>query len=203
MDLKTIKQIIKKCLVLFHLYEIKEKEKFFTKDFFQSKKYIIGDYTYGNPNVLDWGGNSNLEIGKFCSIAAEVTIFLGGNHRIDWNSTYPFMVIFNENPLATLIKGHPASKGDVKIGNDVWIGYGATIMSGISIGDGAVIAAKSVITKNIEPYEIWGGNPAKLIKKRFSEEKINYLTDLKWWNWDFETIQNNIDKLCSKSTLIN
>lgn len=98
---------------------------------------------------------SNLIIGKFCSIAGGVTIFLGGNHRLDWISTYPFNMLEEEFPEAKMIKGHPATKGDVKIGNDVWIGQNAVIMSGIIIGNGAVIAANSVVTKNIKDYEVW------------------------------------------------
>jgi acetyltransferase-like isoleucine patch superfamily enzyme len=173
----------------------KAKKSFFTKDIFKDKPYSIGDYTYGKPEILFDNSGAKLTIGKFCSIADEVTIFLGGNHRTDWISTYPFKIIFGDHPIAFKIKGHPATKGDVNIGNDVWIGHGVTIMSGISIGDGAVIAAKSVITKDVGSYEIWGGNPAKKIKNRFTESEIEKLISIAWWNWDIKEILNKSDLL--------
>jgi len=174
-------------------------EAFFTKDHFKNKSYIIGDYTYGKPTVLFDNNDANLIIGKFCTIAGNTTIFLGGNHRTDWITTYPFNILFNNHPIASKIVGHPKTNGDVVIGNDVWIGYGATIMSGIKIGNGAVIAAHSVVTKNIGDYEIWGGNPAKFLKKRFSESEINCLLKLKWWDWKVEKILENSNVLCNSS----
>lgn len=92
---------------------------------------------------------------------------------------------------------HPKSNGDVIIGNDVWIGYGATLMSGVKVGDGAVIAANSVVTKNVEPYTIVGGNPAKVIRKRFEKEVIEKLLKIQWWNWDDSKINKNLKFLCS------
>ena len=163
-----------------------------------NKKFskFIGDYTYGNPIILDWGEGAKIKIGKFCSIAEKVTIFLGGEHRIDWITTYPFMV--NDDwPTAKKIKGHPKTKGDVIIGNDVWIGYGVTILSGVTIGDGAVIGSMSLITKDIEPYSIVGGIPSHLIKKRFDEETIKKLLKIKWWNWSETKINQNIIIFCS------
>ncbi|MGG1959725.1 CatB-related O-acetyltransferase [Bacillus pumilus] len=151
--------------------------------------YNIGDFSYAGPDfqVLTWGEGTTLNIGKFCSIANEVKIFLGGEHRTDWVTTYPFNQIFKE---AAHIKGHPKSKGDVQIGHDVWIGYGATIMSGVCIGNGAVIGANSVITKNVPPYAIAAGNPQQLMKYRFSSETIEKLQLLEWWNLEFTVIQS-------------
>lgn len=179
----------------------KEAESvFYTKDFFKRKKFIIGEFTYGKPSVIFENYQANLFIGKFCSIADGVTIFLGGNHRPDWISTYPFNSIPNQDFEAfTKIKGHPATKGNVIIGNDVWIGLNTTILSGVTIGDGAVIAAGSVVTKNVRPYEIWGGNPAKLIKKRFDEDTIKKLLEIKWWEWDMKKIKENVPKLMSSN----
>jgi acetyltransferase-like isoleucine patch superfamily enzyme len=173
----------------------------FTKDYFKDEKFEIGDYTYGHPTVLFENDETALRIGKFCSISTNVTIFLGGNHRSDWNTTYPFNAFHDEFPFAKDIKGHPSTNGDVVIGNDVWIGQGVTIMSGITIGDGAILATNSVVTKNVGPYEIWGGNPSKLIRKRFDDAKIEELLRLKWWDKDLSFIEKNIELLCSDKHL--
>jgi acetyltransferase-like isoleucine patch superfamily enzyme len=159
----------------------------------------IDDYTYGNPTVLSWGEGKKLKIGKFCSIAGGVVIFLGGNHRTDWVTTYPFAEFLGQWPESRGIEGHPASKGDVVIGNDVWIGSGATIMSGVKIADGAVIAARAVVTKDVEPYAIVAGNPARLIRKRFDDQTIRMLLEIKWWEWSREKIGANVRVLCSEN----
>ncbi len=172
---------------------------FFTRDIYKNTRYNIGDYTYGSPQVLYDYNQSNLTIGKFCSFAHNIKIFLGGNHRTDWITTYPFMSIPIAFPESSGLTGHPSSKGDVTIGNDVWIGYDTTIMSGVKIGNGAVIAAASVVTKNIGAYEIWGGNPAKFIKKRFDDDTIQNLEQTAWWDWDIEKIRENVELLCSSN----
>lgn len=174
---------------------------FYTKDLLRylGDRAEIGDYTYGKPLVFHWEEETKLKIGKFCSISDEVKIFLGGNHRIDWTTTYPFAGLTGEWPEAETVSDHNISKGDVVIGNDVWIGYGASILSGVTIGDGAVIGAFALVTKDVAPYSIVGGNPAKEIKKRFSEEKIAELLKLKWWNWPVEKIKKNIPQLCSEN----
>lgn len=171
------------------------KVPFYTKDILT--QYEIGEYTYGIPRIMYWGEKASLKIGKFCSIAQDVTIFLGGNHRTDWISTYPFNVLNEQFPNAREITGHPSTKGDVVIGNDVWIGWGTTILSGVTIGNGAVIAAKAIVTKNVPPYAIVAGNPAKIVKYRFSKDEINSLEKLQWWNWPIEKINKNISKICS------
>jgi len=159
----------------------------------------IGAYTYGHLNIMDWNEGSKLKIGKFCSFAKQVTILLGGEHRPDWVTMYPFSAkVFN--PVwseARTIKGHPKSKGDVIIGNDVWVGYGATILSGVTVGDGAVIGARALVTKNIAPYTIVAGVPAKFIRKRFSDKVIKELLRIKWWNWPDEKIRKNMKSLLS------
>ena len=118
---------------------------------------IVGDFTYGHDSiqVMSWCEGAELTIGSYCSIAQNVRIFLGGNHRSDWVSTYPFGHI-NQNVLGDIkTPGHPATNGDVVIGHDVWIGYGVTIMSGVTIGSGAIIAANSHVVTNVSEYEIW------------------------------------------------
>jgi len=157
----------------------------------------IGKYTYGNPKVLWENSKSKLDIGKFCSIAEDVTIYLGGNHRTDWITTYPFGHIHQDIFNNFLGEGHPATKGDVIICNDVWIADNVTIMSGVTISDGAIIANNSHVISNIEPYAIYGGNPAKFIKYRFTQEQISKLLQIQWWNWDDQKINDNSHLLCS------
>lgn len=154
--------------------------------------YSIGDYSYGQPQILFPNDKATLNIGKYVSIANDVIIMLGGEHRPDWVSTYPFNVLY---PEFNYIKGHPTTKGDVVIGNDVWIGRQALIMSGVTIGDGAIIAANAVVVKNVSPYSIVGGNPAKHIRYRFEENEIAELLRIKWWNWSDNEVRKNADKL--------
>ncbi len=175
------------------------KSSVFTKDLLLNKSFKIGDYTYGCPEVLYPNDNATLIVGKFCSIAQNVTIFLGGNHRIDWVSTYPFKEVFTDFPMLNNIEGHPSTNGSVIIKNDVWIGRNVIIMSGIEIDDGAVIAAGSVVTKNVGAYEVWGGNPAKFIRKRFDDNTIKSLIELAWWNWELDKIIKNAKMLCSEN----
>ena len=156
-----------------------------------------GKYTYGSPNIHWKNKDANLVVGNFCSIAGNVNIYLGGNHKTDWVTTYPFGHI-NQNIFNKFNgNGHPATKGDVIIGNDVWIGNNVTIMSGVTIGDGVVIANNSHVVKNIEPYSLVGGNPAKLIKYRFTPEQIEKLLEIKWWYWDDDKINNHTNLLCN------
>ena len=172
---------------------------YYTKKLFYLPNITIGERTYGKPSVHHADSDSQLVIGNYCSIAEGVEIFLGGNHRVDWVSTYPFSEFDNIFENAKQCKGHPATKGDVIIGNDVWIGYKATILSGVAIGDGAVIAANSTVTKNVGAYEIVAGNPAKVIKKRFDEATIEMLLNIHWWNWDDKKISQNLPLICSNN----
>ncbi len=151
----------------------------------------VGRFTYGvdTLTILTWGEGAALKIGSFCSIAPETTIFLGGNHRIDWTTTFPFGHIFTEELGGADIKGHPATKGDVIIGDDVWLARGATVMSGVSVGSGAVIAANATVVKDVPPYHIVGGNPAQPIRQRFGNEEIELLLKLRWWDLPVATIR--------------
>ena len=156
----------------------------------------VGDFTYGNPYIRYCDAGKRLTIGKFCSIAYNVTIMLGGNHRYNWCTTYPFSVLMQE---FSYIDGHSASNGDVVIGNDVWIGSDVKIMSGVTIGDGCVIAANALVTKDVSPYTIVGGVPAKKIKDRFTPDITKKLLEIKWWDWDKELIYKAIPLLQSSS----
>lgn len=154
----------------------------------------IGRHTYGAPKVL-WADAASLTIGAFCSIGPSVIINLGGEHRPDWVTTYPFTHKWG----AKQIKGHPATKGNVKIGNDVWIGTGAFITSGVTIGDGAVIGSRSIVASNVDPYSIYVGNPARIVRKRFSDQQIESLLKIAWWNWDDKKIAKFIPLLLNNS----
>lgn len=156
-------------------------------------QYQFGRGTYGIPRVRARDDGATLRVGAFTSIASGVQILLGGEHRADWVTTFPF--VFWEG--GENILGHPKTKGDVLIGNDVWIGTEAIILSGVIIGDGAVVGARSVVTKNVPPYAIVAGNPSRVIRKRFDDEIIQRLLQVKWWFWDNAKIKKAIPLLLS------
>lgn len=158
--------------------------------------YEYGYASYGLPRVHDWSEGASLKIGKYCSIAEDVDIFLGGNHRPDWVSTFPFPAFSAQHGN---IEGYAISRGDVVIGNDVWLCTGAKILSGVTIGNGAVVGAYAVVSRDVEPYSIVAGNPAKVVRYRFSEEERLQLEQIAWWNWDEAAIQEAIPLLCSEN----
>lgn len=157
----------------------------------------IGKYTYGTPIEHQHNDRANLIVGKFCCIGRNLEVYLGGNHRTDWVTTYPFGSLYQDvfNKFNGL--GHPSTKGNVMIGNDVWIADNVTIMSGVTIGDGAVVANNSHVVKDVEPYTVVGGNPAKWIKYRFTKEQIKQLLEIKWWDWADEKINKFTPLLCN------
>jgi acetyltransferase-like isoleucine patch superfamily enzyme len=166
-------------------------------------KIEIGKYTYGTETiqVFSYGEESKLRFGAFCSVALGVKAYLsdGVGHRANWMSVYPFGSIHQDTfacPMDT-----PATKGDITVGNDVWIGGGVTLMHGITVGDGVVIANNSHVVKDVPPYAIVGGNPAKEIRYRFSEEIIAALLDLKWWDFQDEIIRNIVHFLHADPTI--
>lgn len=140
-----------------------------------------------------------LKVGKFCSIACGAKfLFASANHTMHSISTYPFPIFFEEWGLDVAnITSAWDNKGDIVIGNDVWIGYEAVVLSGVTIGDGAIIGTRAVVTKDVPPYTIVGGIPAKPIRKRFSDEVISKLLELQWWNWPENRIKENIDVIQS------
>lgn len=161
------------------------------------QKVCMGDFSYGSPFIATSGNHARLTVGKFCSFAQNVIILLEEDHRMDWNTTYPFNTWMSE---FSCIQGHPTSKGDIIIGNDVWIGFGAAILSGVTIGDGCVIGANAVVAKSIPPYSIAVGNPAQIVKKRFDEVTIERLLEMKWWEWENKHIYHAISMLQSSDT---
>jgi virginiamycin A acetyltransferase len=179
----------------------------FLKPFITRPNILVGDYTYYDDprgpehfqaNVLyhfDFIGD-RLVIGKFCSIAAETRFIMnGGNHPVTWLTTYPFP-IFGHGWEAAMPASWP-SKGDTVIGNDVWIGYGAVILPGVKVGNGAIIATASVVTRDVPAYAIVGGNPATILRHRFEPSIIARLETLRWWDWDIARITRNVRSICA------
>jgi virginiamycin A acetyltransferase len=168
---------------------------------------LIGDYTYYDDpedsenferNVLYHFSfiGDRLIIGKFCALARGVKFIMNGaNHKMDGFSTYPFQIFGNGWEIIDPEPDKLPYKGDTVIGNDVWIGYEATIMPGVKVGDGAIIAAKSVVVNDVLPYTIVGGNPAKCIRQRFEDSVIQTLLATAWWHWDIEKITRNLDRI--------
>ncbi|GAB4233964.1 MAG: Vat family streptogramin A O-acetyltransferase [Chlamydiales bacterium] len=178
----------------------------YLKNIIKNPQIIVGDYTYYDDpedvqnfekNVLyhfEFMGDK-LIIGKFCQIATGVRFIMNGsNHAMNDISTYPFKVFGGEWSKASL---DAKSKGDTVVGNDVWIGNSATIMQGVKIGDGAIIGTNSLVTKDVQPYTIVGGNPAKEIRKRFDDDAIKFLLELKWWDWNVEKITDYLELITS------
>jgi acetyltransferase-like isoleucine patch superfamily enzyme len=156
--------------------------------------YIVG----GNVNILYPLGGANLVIGKYCSISTGLTVLLGGEHRAEWISPYPFPEFVPQHCTGERHWRINNNNGGVVIGNDVWIGHGVTILSGVTIGDGAVIGTLSVVAKDIPPYSVAVGNPCKVVKQRFSEEHIKRLLEIKWWDLPPEKINSLIPLLMSE-----
>src|SRR5262245_44233226 len=148
--------------------------------------FDVGAYSYGEPEVVYWDAGARLKVGRFCSIARGVTILLGGEHHSEWVTTYPFSLVFAD---ARSLPGYPHTKGDVVIGNDVWIGQDAVLLSGVTVGDGAVIGAGSVVARDVEPYSVCAGNPARQVRLRFPPETIAELLRIAWWDWPLDEVE--------------
>lgn len=181
----------------------------FIKNTVTNPNIIIGDYTYYDDpedsenferNVLyhyPFVGDK-LIIGKFCALARGIKFIMNGaNHQITGFSTYPFYIFGNGWEKVTPSAEQEVFKGDTVIGNDVWIGYESLIMPGIKIGNGAIIAAKSVVVKDVPDYTIFGGNPAQLIRQRFPNAVVEALLEIAWWDWEIEKITRHLDKIVS------
>ena len=186
------------------------KTSCFLKNVITAPNIHVGDYTYYDDlehptefqqrNVLfnypAFG--DQLIIGKFCAIAAGTKFIMGpANHRISSVTTYPFNLMGHGWEKVTPTLEQLPFKGDTVVGNDVWIGQNVTVLPGVHIGDGAIVAANSVVSRDVPPYVIAGGNPCRVIRPRFDPDLTAYLLDLKWWDWPPEKIFRNLEKLCS------
>ena len=205
--------IKKRRIIVFNTYpRPHDKQTVYLKDVVKGENIEVGDYTIYNDFVndpRDFEKNNvlyhypingdKLKIGKFCSIACGAKfMFTSGNHSMKSLSTYTFPIFFDEWELdAKNITDALDNKGDIVIGNDVWIGYEAVIMSGVKIGDGAIIGTRAVVTKDVLAYTIVGGVPAKPIRRRFDDETIGKLQKLRWWDWDREKIKQSISAIQS------
>ena len=189
-----------------------DKETIYLKHVITNLNITVGDFTmyndfvndptlFENNNVLYHYpiNDDKLQIGKFCSIACGAKfLFNSANHTLSSLSTYPFPLFFEEWGLEKKdVTNAWDNKGDIVIGNDVWIGYEAVVLAGVTIGDGAIIGTRAVVTKDVPPYTIVGGVPAKPIKRRFPEETISALLEIQWWNWSEERIARNIGAIQS------
>lgn len=182
----------------------------FLKNIIKNPHIQVGEYTYYHDGEDGYNFEKNVRyhfdfvgdkliIGKFCALASGVKFIMnGGNHALDGVSTYPFKIMggsWGKAPLRSVCKG------DTLVGNDVWIGHDATIMPGIRIGDGAVIGAKAVVTRDVAPYTIVGGNPAVEIRRRFDAETTEILLQIQWWHWDAEKITRHLDLIINGNAL--
>jgi acetyltransferase-like isoleucine patch superfamily enzyme len=159
--------------------------------------WTVGEFTYGRPTVV--GREAKLRIGKFCSIAGGVRIFVGHEHRTDWITTYPFSALVGFGWTNAIgIKGHPHTKGDVVIGHDVWLASNSTVLSGVNIGTGAVISTGAIVTEDIPPYAIVAGVPARVKRYRFQPDVIEKLLVTQWWERSIDQVNELIPLLLSK-----
>ena len=181
----------------------------FIKNVVKNPNIIVGEYTYYD----DINGAENFEshvthhydfigdkliIGKFCAIAKGIEFIMNGaNHRINSITTYPFNIMGNGWEKSAPSLSELKLKGDTIVGNDVWIGQNVTVLPAVHIGDGAIIGANSVVAKDIPPYSVAVGNPCEVKRKRFDEDLIEYLLQIKWWDWNTEKIFKNMEALCS------
>ncbi|MCE5323754.1 CatB-related O-acetyltransferase [bacterium] len=184
---------------------VNDKSTCYLKNVITNPNITVGEYTFYNDpeHCLDFErrnvlyhypiNNDKLIIGKFCSVACGARfIFNSANHTLKSLSTYPFPIFYDEWNGGFKVNDAWDNKGDIVIGSDVWIGYEAVIMAGVSIGDGAIIGTRALVTKDVPPYAIVGGIPAKLIRYRFDQSAIQRLLALQWWNWDAGKIAANL-----------
>jgi virginiamycin A acetyltransferase len=180
----------------------------FLKPLVKNPLIHVGEYSYyddpGGPEQFEAQCvlyhfpfiGDRLVIGKFCALARGVKFIMNGaNHKVSGFSTYPFQIFGNGWEAVMPKPGDLPYKGDTVVGNDVWVGYDALVMPGVRIGDGAIVAARSVVTRDVPPYSVVGGNPGQVVKRRFPEEVVAELLAIQWWEWPVETITRNLSAI--------
>jgi virginiamycin A acetyltransferase len=191
------------------IHPIKDYTKLvFLKNFVKASNIFVGDYTYfadhlNGPERFEEHNvlynyeptKAKLVIGKFCALAAETKFLMSGDHKLDAISTYPFPIFQNGWETAYDVLNLPV-KGDIIVGNDVWCGYDSLIRGGVKIGDGAIVATRAVVVKDVPPYAIVAGNPAKIVKMRFDDKTIERLLRISWWDWKIEKINRHLSLIC-------
>jgi acetyltransferase-like isoleucine patch superfamily enzyme len=170
---------------------------FHTRDQIDLPHVTIGEYTYGIPRIFFPDADATLTIGRYCSIAPEVSFYLKMDHRPDWVTTYPFSGIPHVYPEAARIPGHPYTKGPIIVGSDVWIAAQVIVTSGVTIGDGAILLQGAVVMTDVPPFAIVAGNPAQVVRMRASDTEIAAMLRIRWWDWDEPTIRRRLPDLCS------
>lgn len=191
------------------LYPLKDnKQLIFLKNIIEAKNIFVGDYTYFDDrkhDPLKFEENNvlynydldrvKLVIGKFCAIASDTRFLMTGDHKLDAISTYPF-IIFQEGWENAFDYNEFPVKGDIIVGHDVWFGYNSFVKGGVNIGHGAIVAANAVVVKDVPPYAIVAGNPAKVVKMRFDDKTVKKLLQISWWDWSIQHITEHLSVIC-------
>ncbi len=193
-----VKWVARKIAAKMACFFDRQKEFVEIHELIETKCLIIGRHTYGTPKVWVYQGSEcKIIIGSFCSIAPGVQIIAGGIHPTNWVSTYPFRIMW-QMPEAYR-DGMPETRGDIVIGSDVWLGTDATVLSGVSIGHGAVLAARSVVTHSVPPYAVVAGCTARVIKYRFEASVVDRLLKIAWWDWNEDKIREAVPLLSNSN----
>lgn len=189
-----VKQTIRNALVRAALASLAHLEAIRDDEALSEARVTFGPHSYGRPRVMCYKGDEGtVAIGSFCSLADDIVMVVGGNHVLEWPSTYPFRARLSLP--GAYADGHPQTKGNITVGNDVWIGRAACLMSGVHVGHGAVVGASAVITKDVRPYAVVAGNPAQELRRRFNDDQVQALLDIAWWDWPEQKIFDNVSYL--------
>lgn len=164
---------------------------------YDNSRLTMGRHTYwGTQQVATFPGDTaRVTIGAFTSIGSDVILMDGGDHRTDWVTTFPIRAVLGLP--GAYADGHPRSRGDIRIGSDVWIGAGARVRAGVTIGDGAVVGGHAIVTRDVRPYAVVAGNPARELRRRFEDHQVDALLRIAWWNWPDEQVVAEVDALCA------
>jgi acetyltransferase-like isoleucine patch superfamily enzyme len=166
------------------------------RQLYSGERLSMGRHSYGDPRVATFPGDTaHVRVGAFTSIGPDVILMDGGDHRTDWVSTFPFRAVLGLP--GAYEDGQPSTRGDIEIGNDVWIGRGARVRSGVTIGDGAVVGGYAVVTRDVRPYAVVVGVPARETRRRFDDEQVDALLRIAWWQWSMDAIERSVPQLCS------